>query len=568
LDALPLEEATDLLRTLMGPRSERQAPDSGELTELAERCARLPLALRIAAEAASADPVRGPGELLAGLRDGQRQLDLLDAAGDPRTAVRSVFFWSYQHLSPLAARAFAVIGLHPSREFDVFALAALTGRDLAGSHAVMAELIRAHLVEPAPGNAFAMHDLLRAYAAEQALDSLTPEEQHAALSRLFDHYLASAAAAMATLFPHDRRNRPEPVPTLTPLPPVEDNAAQWLDQRRATLVAAGVYAGRHGWPRHCVDLSRVLWRAFEVGGHYQDALILHGAAVHAAQECGHGHAAALTNLGSVQWWLGDHHAAQANFEQALAEHARAADLGSEARTLARLGLVHERLGDYHAAAEHLKRALERYRATGDRHGEGSQLINLGALHRRLGESESAASELCQAAEIFVELGDVRLEGYALGNLAAVRSESGRHAEALAHLERSLELCRRSGDRGGEGSALSTIGAVHGRAGRFASALEYLRRGLAVSRETGDRSLETETLNALGETLLAAGRPASATVRHRSALELAEHNGDRFEQARALYGLAAAAEARGYPEDGREHRERARGLRQSLGINAG
>ncbi|HEV2344851.1 MAG TPA: tetratricopeptide repeat protein, partial [Actinocrinis sp.] len=564
LDTLTADEAVILLRTLIGSRLDGGAAPvaEAELTELAERCTRLPLALRIAAELASANPGRSPAELLAGLRDEQRRLDLLDAAGDPRTAVRSVFSWSYQYLSEAGARAFALIGLHPSREFDAYALAALADLDQERASALISELCRAHLAEPAGEDGIATHDLLRVYAAERAEETCSAEERRAALSRLFEHYVGTAAAAMDTLFPHERRSRPDPGPPRTARPPVGDprGAAHWLEQRRGALVAAGVYAGRHGWPEHCVNLSRVLWRAFEVGGHYQEALTLHSCAVQAAPEGSQEHAAVLTNLGSIHWWLGDHHAARAHFEHALEGHQRTGDRDGEARALARLGLVHERLGDYRAAAEHMGRALESYRAGGDRHGEGAQLINLGALRRRLGDREQAARGLRRAAEIFVELGDPRLEGYALGNLAVVESEAGRHAEALAYLERALELCRRAGDRGAEGSALSTIGAVHGRTGHFASALEYLHRGLAVSRETGDRSLETETLNSLGETLLAMEQPGSALTRHRAALDLAERNGDRFEQARALCGIAEALDRCGRAADGRECRARAREIR--------
>ena len=579
LDVLSAEESVSLLRTLIGPRlgsdpaaavelREPEEPEGlDELAELAELCTRLPLALRIAAELASADAGRGPAQLLTGLRDERRRLDLLDADGDPRTALRSVFAWSYQHLTKPAARAFALLGLHPSRNFDDYALAALADAESDCARALMNELVRAHLVEPISEDGFAMHDLLRVYAAERAAAAYPVEERRDALSRLLDHYLGTAAAAMNTLFPHEQRSRPEPGPPRTARPQVQDrdSAARWLESRRRALVAAGVYAGQHGWPQHCVDLSRVLWRFFEVGGHYQDALTLHSSAVRAASAGSPGHADALTNLGNVRWWLGDHQAARACFEQALEGHRRVGDLDGEARASARLGLVHERLGDYKSAADHMGRALASYRAAGDRHGEGAQLINLSALRRRLGDRGAAARGLRRAAEIFVDLGDLRLEGYALGNLAVVLSDGGQHAEALPHLERSLELCRRSADRGGEGSALSTIGAVYGRTGRYQSALEYLHRGLAVSRETGDRSLETETLNSLGETLLAMDRPGSAAARHEAALELAERNDDRFEQARALSGLAKTLARCGKPVDARECAVRAREIRQRLGV---
>src|SRR6185503_5140817 len=218
----PIADAAALLRTLIIPHPPDERTSPAELAELAECCARLPLALRIAAESASSGRGHNPAELLSGLRDEQRRLDVLDAAGDPRTAVRSVFSWSYQHLSTAGAHAFALLGLHPSRAFDAYALAALANIDLTTANTLIAELSRAHLLEPTADDTYAMHDLLRAYAEEQAEASQGPGELHAALDRLFDHYLGTAAAAMNTLFPHDRHSRPAPPPPLAPRPPIAD----------------------------------------------------------------------------------------------------------------------------------------------------------------------------------------------------------------------------------------------------------------------------------------------------------------------------------------------------------
>jgi hypothetical protein len=43
---------------------------------------------------------------------------------------------------------------------------------------------------------YGMHDLLRAYARDLVSVSDTGDEQHAALARLFDYYLHTAATAM------------------------------------------------------------------------------------------------------------------------------------------------------------------------------------------------------------------------------------------------------------------------------------------------------------------------------------------------------------------------------------
>jgi len=102
LDLLPPSDAITLLRALIG---ERVNVESDEAAALAEQCARLPLALRVAAELAATHPATPLAALVAELADQQRRLELLDAGGDLHTAVRAVFSWSYQHLSAEAARA-------------------------------------------------------------------------------------------------------------------------------------------------------------------------------------------------------------------------------------------------------------------------------------------------------------------------------------------------------------------------------------------------------------------------------------------------------------------------------
>jgi hypothetical protein len=49
-----------------------------------------------------------------------------------------------------------------------------------------------------------MHDLLRAYAAELAGSEDDADDRRAVLTRLFDHYLVTAAAAMHALHSEGR----------------------------------------------------------------------------------------------------------------------------------------------------------------------------------------------------------------------------------------------------------------------------------------------------------------------------------------------------------------------------
>ena len=96
-------------------------------------------------------------------------------------------------------------------------------------------------------------------------------------------------------------------------------------------------------------------------------------------------------------------------------HQAAGDHDGEARALARLGVVEERLGDHDAAltASYQALALHRARAPVRRRRTADQP---GGLHRRSAATTRRAHHGRQPA--FADLGDRRLEGYALGNLGA------------------------------------------------------------------------------------------------------------------------------------------------------
>ncbi|GAB3838798.1 helix-turn-helix domain-containing protein [Dactylosporangium cerinum] len=163
VDLLPPGDAEALLRRLIGPRA-RTEP--GAVATLAEQCARLPLALRVAAELVVARAGATLADLVAELEDQRQRLALLAAGDDPRASVSAVLSWSVRHLPPGAARMFGLLGLHPGADFDAHSVASLTGDTPAQARAVLDQLARAHLVHRTAPGRYGMHDLLRAYAAE------------------------------------------------------------------------------------------------------------------------------------------------------------------------------------------------------------------------------------------------------------------------------------------------------------------------------------------------------------------------------------------------------------------
>jgi DNA-binding SARP family transcriptional activator len=190
LDLLPLDDAVRLLRELIG---ERAAADPARAIVLARQCARLPLALRVAAELTADRADMDLGQLAGELGDERRRLDLLDAGGDPRTAISAVFSWSYRRLPAAAARVFRLIGLYPGPDVDKLAVAALIGTGAERAADLLRQLARGHLIYPTEPGRYAMHDLLRAYAANVAGNEDDAESgPGGALTRLLDHYLAAA----------------------------------------------------------------------------------------------------------------------------------------------------------------------------------------------------------------------------------------------------------------------------------------------------------------------------------------------------------------------------------------
>jgi DNA-binding SARP family transcriptional activator/tetratricopeptide (TPR) repeat protein len=541
LGPLPPAEAVGLLRALIGERVDAEPEASAAL---AGHCARLPLALRVAAERAAASPGVSLADVASELADQQDRLDLLDAAGDRLTAVRAVFSWSVRHLDGAAARAFRLLGLHPGADFDAYAAAALADTTLRQARQLLDRLARAHLIQPAGTGRYGMHDLLRAYAAGQAADRDSERERTAALARLFDHYLATAAAAARTLFRGDPDQPVLPAPA-GPVPPITSPSAAlaWLDAERSTLVAVAAHAADHGWPRHAIGLAATIFRYLDVG-HFTEAAAVHGHARRAAAQAGDrtAEAAVLTMLGGAEAAQGRLRQAASHLRQALALSREDGDRIGEARALGRLGMAEYCRGRYQQSAGCHRDALAIYLDVGDHAGEARELHALGIVDLRQGRYEQAAGHL-QRSLALVRDADTRPgEALVLGTLGELELRQGRYAQAAGHLRRSLELSREAGSRLCQARALARLGLSELQQGRRQQAIGHLRQSLALHQQAGDRSGQAEALNGLGEALLAASQAARASARHAAALTLAIQCGDQREQARARSGLATARHA--------------------------
>jgi DNA-binding SARP family transcriptional activator/tetratricopeptide (TPR) repeat protein len=549
LGLLPPAEAAGLLRALIGERVDAEPEAS---VTLAGYCAGLPLALRVAAERAAASPDASLADVTSELADHQERLDLLDAAGDRLTAVRAVFSWSVRHLDDEAARTFRLLGLHPGADFDAYAVAALTDTTLRQARWLLHLLARAHLIQPAGTGRYCMHDLLRAYAAEQAADRDSEQERAAALTRMFDQYLATAAIAAAALYPADPDQPALPQP-VGPVPPVTSPAAAlaWLDEQRSTLVAVAAHAADHGWPGHAIGLAATIFRYPDVG-YFTDAAAMHRHARRAAVQTGDrtAEAAALTMLGAADAAQGRLRQATTHLDQALAICRQDGDRIGEARALGYLGNAEFCQGRYQQSAGYHRNALAIYLEIGDHAGEARALHGIGVVDLRQGRYEQAAGHLRRSLALFRSAGLRSGEAYVLANLGELELRQGRYGQAAGQLRQSLRLGREIGSRLGQAQTLACLGISELRQGRRQQAIGHLRQSLALHSQAGNCSGQAEALNGLGEAFLAASQVGQARARHAAALDLAIRCDDKREQARALGGIANACQASGDREQAR------------------
>src|SRR5690606_3602625 len=132
-----------------------------------DACARLPLALAVAAARAAVTPDQPLSVLADGLAATEARLDTLDA-GEPASDVRAVPSWAYHGVPDEAQRLFRLLGLQSGPDLSAGAAASLAGIEPGRVRRTLRELVGAHLMAEEPPGRFRLHDLLQAYATELA----------------------------------------------------------------------------------------------------------------------------------------------------------------------------------------------------------------------------------------------------------------------------------------------------------------------------------------------------------------------------------------------------------------
>lgn len=549
LGPLQEQDAIDLLARLI--HEERPEDSAVALRELALLCARLPLALRIAAEHALSRPLASIGELIADLRTQSalwRALTVDEySQWDEPVLAHSVFAWSYQALPKTAARVFWLLSLHPGPDFSEAAAVALTGQAMPGQ--ALDILVGAHLLERLAGNRYQFHDLVRSYAVDQSREEDPTGRRHDAMRRLLLWYLRSADAAQPHVNPKEARVRIEAAQDDELAPRTfgsYDEAVDWFDREHGNLMASVTAADQQGLHEIAWKLAVVL-RAFHM------------------------------RFSMVEDWLT---ASNAGLRSAEA----IGDLFAQGELLESMGMACSQAYDLDRSEEYLIRALQARRQAGDRHGLALTLNSLGLLEIRRHHVKAAQSVFQEALEIYAELddetwmpvirenfaevlislgrasaaepfilkaladlrtrGDIGSQGNALRLLSMARRDQGDLGRARAAAEAAVKLAVQQRHPGREGYWLLELGTVQRLAGELSAALRSFNRSADLLHRTGHRIREAQAWDLQGKVQYEMGNFGNAVELHRSAATVFRSRTARWPLTVALHNLAIGLSSSG------------------------
>ncbi|MGQ4413698.1 BTAD domain-containing putative transcriptional regulator [Streptomyces sp. SAS_269] len=530
LDVMSPDEALALFTKIVG--DERVAAERKAALDVVAACGFLPLAIRIAASRLAARRTWTVSVLAAKLADERRRLDELQA-GD--LAVKATFELGYGQLEPAQARAFRLLGLADGPDMSLAAAAAVLDLPLEETEDLLESLVDTSLLESAAPGRYRFHDLVRLYARACAeRDEQPPSGRAAAMSRLLDFYLATAARVYAIERPGDRTVDHLEVTSRAGQHFSDDGKAlDWLHAEAASLLACVQQSLEAGTLRRGVDLLLASKDLAESGASSLAYEAATRAARDAADALGDAHAAgrARVTLTQVLIKAGLFEEATELAQEALAFGEAADDPWTCGNAPNELGIIAICKNEHAVGEAHLLKAIEAFRADRNRPGEASALCNLSRVLVSMDRALAGIELVQQGIAIYDELGlTVRLANarYALG---IALSHAGRTTEALEQFAEALSIFIENRQRLWEGTTHFRIAQVHLTCRRSAPAAQHAEQALSTGCIGGDW-MRANVLTLLGRSLDGLGQVDRARACWQEALTIHE-----------LSGAAEAAELR-------------------------
>ncbi|TDC26137.1 helix-turn-helix domain-containing protein [Kribbella albertanoniae] len=536
LEPLPHDDAVRLIAATAGTR--RLDDDRSGVSALAEACARLPLALRIAGARLATRRQWTVADLAHRLEDGNRRLTELSLG---ESSVLSSFDLSYADLSADAQRAFRLCSLHPGDDFSAESAGVLLGIPTAAADRVLEVLLEANMLLQHTKNRFRFHDLLGLYSHRLLADDA---EGTAARTRLYTWYLEATTAAMDLVHPELVRLATHPAPGT--FFGSRADALDWLDEEITALLAV-VRNTAHS------DDRSLSWRIvdqlrgyFLLRRHVDGWMPAAQAGLTAAETAGDD-AARVTMLISHSQAVGALGRDEEGLADGLTAYSLAVAIGwpAAAAYLAYIiGWFHQLRGELADAELWTHRALEA--TENDQHGHLRAIVlnSLGMIRLYQGELQEAA-DLFGAALQVSDTGPDMATLAIRGNLASAVRQLGEADQAAALLSDVLDAHHRRSYPRGELSTLDELARLYVQRGDGPAALQAAHRAYELAVTIQDPAAQAKTAATVAQVQLALGDAPAAVRWIETCLPIARGTYPYLE-AEALITLSQARRAIGEP----------------------
>jgi DNA-binding SARP family transcriptional activator/tetratricopeptide (TPR) repeat protein len=439
---------------------DRVAAEPKATEEIVRLCGRLPLALAIVSARATAHPDFTLASIAADLQRTRGRLDAFGAAGVAADA-RTVFSWSYHHLSAAACRLFRLLSLQPAADISAAASASLLGAAPETTRQLISELASRSLISEHQPGRYAFHELTKAYAAELSERTDSSAERHEALARLLDHYLQSSCAAQVELKPHREPITPAaPRQGVTPEQFADyESAMAWFTAEHQVLNASAALAAESDYGFPAWQLALTMQQFYQWGGFFHDWKHTMETALQAADRDadmpGQGHV--LRSLAGASFYLNRHDETVRYLVRAQAIYSALGYTTEHAYLHSSFAQVFTHMGELPLAIDHSRKALELYQEAGRRRGEARAISDIGEAQSMLGNFEAAVSYLERGIALAREVGKPDLEGKVRKDLGIVRCKLGQERSAVEQFQQALVLIRGVVDRPLEAEILLALG---------------------------------------------------------------------------------------------------------------
>jgi DNA-binding SARP family transcriptional activator len=540
LSCVAPEESVRLLTVLLSAAGLELQPEV--LDRIADRCAHLPLALRVAAALLSDTSRSSALEYIRRLEADER-LPVLDIDGDPRAAVGPAFELSYSRLAPAERRLFRLLAIAPSADVDAGSAAAVLGTE---ARQALLRLVDVHLLAAGADGRFVMHDLLREYGRWCAERDEPSDQRGEAVERLLDFYHRSATTAVALVCgspPVDR----EPVRAdVSPMAfGTVTSAQEWLEAELTNLLAAARYAAEHGPLPWAWELARALVPYSWIRRTPVDWLALADIGLAAARRADEPVAMAAMHkfAGIVHWSRGALVPARTRFEEALVIDERLGQWNGVADNLSNIAGVVRATGELDRAISLCRRAIVLHQQVGNRRAEANDRLTLGMLYYDQGRLAEARTAHRDCLAVYEEIGYVDGQVSAVGGMSEICRLLGELDEAVTYGREAWRLARQGASTANLFASLDNLVTVLVEVGRISEAEQALSAPLPAGSSGADSPYaELWRLLAGARLAMATHRKAQAVEEYRAAAGLSEAVGDVHMRIDALLGLAEAQRA--------------------------